>query len=215
MAHVRTDSIDVAWFERVYADAAGDAAAVPWSDGRPHPALVVWLNAVAPSIIRCGARVAVVGCGLGEDAREMIRRGYETTAFDCAPTAVAWERHLDPDNAGRYHEADLFDPPSRWRHRFDLVVEINTLQAIDPGRRESAVRSLTDLVAPHGRVLVICRAAAESGALVDGPPWPLAPEELVAAFAQTGMAPDGPITPFLDAEDPPVLRLRALFSHAV
>lgn len=213
MAHVQTETVDVAWFERIYVEADGDPGAVPWSDGRPHPALVAWLNAVAPSIVRCGARVAVVGCGLGEDARELIRRGYETTAFDGAPTAVAWARNLDPDNAGRYHEADLFDPPARWRHRFDLVVEINTLQAIDPARRHEAVQSLSNLVAPHGRVLVICRAAEQPGAIAEGPPWPIAPQELTAAFAAAGLAPEGPIAPFHDDEDPPVLRLRALFAH--
>ena len=45
-------------FEAIYADANGNADLVPWADDHPNPALVTWLNAVAPSVIRCGARVA-------------------------------------------------------------------------------------------------------------------------------------------------------------
>ena len=56
-------------FEAIYATAGGDASRIPWSDGIPNPALVTWLDTVGPSLVRCGARVAVVGCGLGEDAR--------------------------------------------------------------------------------------------------------------------------------------------------
>ena len=93
----------VDYFESVYAEAAGDASRIPWASRQPSQALVNWLNAVAPGLIRCGARVAIAGCGLGADAREVIRRGYEVTAFDCSQTAVGWARQLDPDHADAHY----------------------------------------------------------------------------------------------------------------
>ena len=201
-------------FEALYAQASGDASLIPWDDGHASPALVNWLNAVAPSLIRCGARVAVVGCGLGHDARELIRRGYETVGFDCSATAIAWARRLDPANAGSYVDADLFDPPHRWKRRFDLVVEVNTIQALAPDRRHATTAAIAELVAPRGHLLVICRGCETSAASDAGPPWPMTQAELEEATALAGLVPDGPITSFDDDEDPPVRRMRALFRRA-
>jgi SAM-dependent methyltransferase len=198
-------------FETVYAEAKGDPSLVPWEDGRPHPALVSWLNRVAPSLIRCGARVAVVGCGLGHDARELVHRGYDVTAFDCSPTAIAWAKEMDAETAGCFHVNDLFDLPTRWRHRFDLVVEINTIQALPPERRIETTRAIGDLMSPHGHLLVICRASEEPATVDDGPPWALTETELKDATTAAGLALDGPLAVFDDDETPPVRRMRALF----
>ena len=80
--------VSVADYESVYADALGDPGRIPWPSRRASPAVVNWLNAAAPTLVRCGARVAVAGCGLGHDAREVIRRGYEVTAFDISAAAI-------------------------------------------------------------------------------------------------------------------------------
>lgn len=201
-------------FESIYADARGDATRIPWQRNGASPALVNWLNAVAPTIVRCGARVLVVGCGLGEDARELMHRGYEVTAFDCSTTAIDWARSIDPVNADRYAVADLFDPPARWRHRFDLVVEVNTIQSLPPDLRAEAVAATADFVSPHGRLLVICRGADDPAPADAGPPWPLTPQELREVTALAGLAPEGAIGAFDDDGDPPVRRMRAVFRRA-
>ncbi len=201
-------------FDQIYADAAGNAALIPWADERPHPALVNWLNAVAPSLVRSGSRVCVVGCGLGDDARELMRRGYEVTAFDCSPTAVQWAKDLDPHNARCYYVADLFDPPSRWAGRFDLVVEINTIQSLPPEQRSGAITSIMKLLSRHGRLLVICRGCDEPVELEDGPPWALTENELLDLASHAGLTAISPISSFMDDEDPPVHRIRAAFRRA-
>lgn len=202
-------------FESIYADAQGDASRIPWADDRPQPALVNWLNAVAPSLVRCGARVCAVGCGLGEDARELMRRGYEVTAFDCSPSAIAWARKLDPANARCYAQADLFQPPQRWRHRFDLVVEINTIQALSPDLRLGAMSAIADLISPHGHLLVICRGSDEPRSIEDGPPWALTESELLEAAALASLRPVQPVSAFMDEEEDgsSVQRMRALFNR--
>lgn len=204
----------VDYFESIYAEAAGESSCIPWADGHPASALVNWLNAVAPSLIRCGARVAVVGCGLGDDARELIHRGYDVTAFDCSDTAVHWAQQIDPENAGCYVHADLLDLPAKWRHRFDLVVEVNTLQALVMDIRNEAVAAMADLLAAHGRLLVICRRSDVACETQLEPPWPLTESELLDACQQSSLELDSPISAFTDDENPPVDRMRAVFKRS-
>lgn len=204
----------VEYFESVYADAQGDPSRISWADQRPNPALINWLNAVAPSLIRCGSRVAVIGCGLGDDARELMRRGYEVTAFDCSRTAVEWAKRNDPINAHCYCQADLFNPSARWKHRFDLVVEINTIHALSPDLHERAVAEIANLLSPNGHLLVICRGADEPMSTEDGPPWALTKHELLQAAACAGLVPNEAACVFDDDETPPVCRMRAVFHRA-
>jgi hypothetical protein len=201
------------YFERVYATAAGDAAAVPWSDGDANPALVAWLNAEAPGLIRPGATVAVVGCGLGDDVRELSDRGYDAMGFDCSPTAVDWARRRHPDIADRLHIADLLSLPGHMLRRHDLVVEINTIQSLPPELRQSAGAGVVALARPRGIVLAICRGREEGEAL-EGPPFALTVRELVEAMAAQGLSPLREVDEFLDGEEPPKRRLRGMFRRA-
>src|ERR1051326_5949174 len=101
------------YFEDLYHDAAGDVDRIPWGKGCASPALQAWLNSEAPSLLRPGATACIVGCGLGDDARELAGRGYDILAFDVSPTAVNWARNRHPDLSDRFVVADLFKlPPS-------------------------------------------------------------------------------------------------------
>ena len=202
----------VDFFESVYAEAGGDPTRIPWASRHPSKALVNWLNAVAPSLVRCGARVAVVGCGLGDDAREVIRRGYDVTAFDCSGTAVEWARKLDPGHPDAYVQADMFAPPGRWVHRFDLVIDTNNLHSLRPGQHGEAMAAISRLLAPHGHMLVVCRGADEPADPGTGSLWPLTERELVEAAASAGLTPAAPICCFIDDEN--VMRIRAIFKRA-
>jgi hypothetical protein len=208
--------INLAWHEQVYRDAAGSLSRVPWACGRPNPALVSWLNAEAPGLIRPGSRVVVVGCGLADDVCELSDRGYDVHGFDCAPTAISWARERFPSLSTNLMSADLFNLPARLRHRFDLVVEIDTLQSIHPSLREPAVQSLASLATPHGVVLTICRGRDESDHLetVKDPPWPFTMSELSGLMESAGLRPLRAPDDFMDDEPTPVRRLRAAFVRA-
>lgn len=202
-------------FDATYRDAQGDPSCIPWADNRANPALITWLGAVAPRLLRCGSRVAVVGCGLGHDAVALIERGYDVTAFDISPTAIAWAKQRHPRHCSAFHMADLFDPPSRWVHRFELVVEIYTVQSLHPSRRSEALTALANLVARHGHMLMICRAAREPVPIESGPPWAITQDELVCTAAVAGLEPVvGALHTFADDEDPPIERTRVLFRRA-
>lgn len=200
-------------FEAVYRHAEGDPSRVRWEDGRPNPLLVSWLDRDARDALRTGARVAVVGCGLGHDARELARRGYDVTAFDVSPTAIEWARSIDADWADVFCVADLFELPSRWKRRFDLVVEVYTIQSMPPVTRNASVAAIESLLHPHGALLVICRGAERPQQLDDGPPWALTIDELRALTSEHGLhAPNG-FELSDDDETPQHRRVRALFNR--
>jgi SAM-dependent methyltransferase len=152
----------------------------------------------------------VVGCGHGFDAELVAAAGFDTVAFDVAPSAVAAARRLHPGSPVDYRVADLLALPVRWRQAFDLVVECRTVQSLPDSVRAHATSSVADLVRPGGTLLVVA-AARDEGPPGGGPPWPLTRSE-VEAFAHGGLEPVG-IEDLRDP-DPAVRRWRAEFRRA-
>lgn len=196
------------FFDEVYREAAGDPARIPWAAGRADPSLQDWLNDVAPGLVRPGAAAVVVGCGLGDDARELADRGYEVTAFDVSPAAIRWARERHPDLSERFHVADLFSIPPSLCRRADLVVEAHTLQALHPELRARAAAGVASLARPRGTILAICAGREEGEPLPDSPPFPLCARELADLMSAHGFAPTGPIE---DSASAGGRRLRAAF----
>jgi len=203
-----------AFYDEIYRDAAGDIAQIRWADGRPNPALQAWLNDQAPELVRPGASAVVVGCGLGDDARELAGRGYEVTAFDVSPVAIDWARRRHPDISDRFTAADLFSLPQSLLRRADLVVEIYTIQSMHPDLRRRAAAAIASLARPRGAVLTICRARDESEPLAAQPPFALCKRELLDLMSLQGLSPCGAVQEFTDAGDPPARRILAAFRRS-
>ena len=178
-------------FEEIYARAGDALASVPWARLAPHPLLVMWLD-LPGSPGRCPARHAaghealVVGCGLGDDAEELARRGYAVTAFDVSPTAIARCRERFPQSPVCYRGADVLNLPGEWRGRFGLVVEINTIQSRPRAGRPAAIAAIAGTVAPGGLLFVRCRTGAENEPDGLERPWPVRRSEL-AGFTAAGL----------------------------
>lgn len=205
-----------AWVDEVYAHSGGDAKKIPWASERANPALIAWLNRVAPEHIRPGSRAAVVGCGLGRDACALLDRGYEVTAFDRSPSAVELARRLHRGHEECFVVADALDLPARLRHRFDLVVEVHTIQALPPEHRVALARGMSELLSPRGILIAVARGR-EAGSPIEAfrePPYPLTRDELISTMGKAGlvaMGGDGCVDEFLDENVPPVRRLRGAF----
>jgi SAM-dependent methyltransferase len=202
-----SDGEPLRWFEQLYSAAESADAAVPWADLEVNPHLAGW-SGLEPDRMH---RVLVVGCGYGDDAEWLSRQGCDVTAFDIAPSAVQRCIERFPETRVSYRVADLIHPPAEWlRDRFDLVVEIYTVQVLPPGSpaRAAAIGSLATLTA--GTLLVIARARGET----DDPgvmPWPLLAAEL-QPLEDLGLRPVL-ADDFVDDEDPPVRRLRASYER--
>lgn len=172
------------WFEPLYAAADGDAERVPWARSAPSPLLLSWLD--QPGLDVAGSDALVVGCGLGDDAIELARRGCNVVAFDISPTAVGWARRRaaseELDGRCEFRVADLLDLPPELVAAAGLVVEVRTVQSLPERLRQDALRAVAATVAPGGVLVHIGLVATSprAAAVSDGPPWPLAPDELVA-----------------------------------
>ncbi|MGN6485039.1 MAG: class I SAM-dependent methyltransferase, partial [Thermomicrobiales bacterium] len=136
------------WFERIYGDAEAAKSRVPWDRGAPHRHLVEW--AEREHLDGSGQRAVVVGCGTGDDAAYVASRGFATTAFDIAPTALAMARERFPGAGIAWTVADLFALPADWVGAFDLVVENQTAQALPAAERPAAIMAIASLVASGG-----------------------------------------------------------------
>jgi SAM-dependent methyltransferase len=211
---------DVGWFEQLYAAAEAGTATVPWADLAPNPNMVAALADLSGLPYPAGLpelhmqprreRAVVVGCGLGDDAEYVASLGFETVAFDVAPTAITGALKRFPRSTVEYETADLLNPPDGWIGRFDLVVEVYTLQVLTGAARRRAIEQVARLVAPGGRLLVIARARGAS----DPPgqmPWPLTRAE-IESFSSYGLSTLS-IVEFPDVEEPAVRRWKAWFSR--
>ena len=180
------DAEATGWFEPLYARADGDAGAVPWARQAPSPLLLQWLD--QPGLDVTGADVLVVGCGLGDDAAELTRRGCRVTAFDVAPSAVAWARQRFADLDVSWEVADLLDLPAHHAAAYGLVVEVRTVQSLPERVRGDALAAVAACVAPGGVLVHAGLVATNPRAALtwDGPPWALQPDEL-RAYDRAGL----------------------------
>lgn len=165
-----------AWFDTIYSEAQGDTSQVPWAKLTPHSALEDWLDGLAIDGNR--KKAIVIGCGLGDDAEAIAIRGFEVTAFDISPQAIAWCQQRFPKSPVTYQVADLFNLPIEWQQRFDFVLEIRNIQAFPQIFRTTLIDNLASLVAPHGTLLLINRYAPTLPDDFDGPPFALSRADL-------------------------------------
>ncbi len=196
------------WFEPLYAGAGGDRTAIPWADWTPNPHVADWFARTGRH--GNGERALVIGCGLGDDAEDLARRGFDVDAFDISPTAIAWCRRRFPGSLTRYHVTDLLARPATWSAAFGFVLEVYTLQVLPPDLRRSATEQIADAIAPGGTLLVVCRGREPD----DDPgrmPWPLTRADL-HEFVNHGLQ-EQSFEDFFDGEDPPARRFRAVYTR--
>lgn len=193
------------WFEPAYAAAVAGGQRLPWQESAAHPWLAAWLE--RPVHAPPGPRALVVGCGVGEEVTPLLARGYQVTALDVAPTAIAWARERavlrgdGSDAAVTWQIGDLLALGRDLPGAFDLVVEIHTVAWLPGVVRDAAMAAIGGAVAPGGVALVITELATSEAARanVQGPPWPQAPSEL-AAYRAGGLVRLALEHPSIDAQ---------------
>ncbi|NES42852.1 class I SAM-dependent methyltransferase [Moorena sp. SIO2C4] len=196
------------WFEVLYSEANGDSGQIPWARLTTHPYLQDWLERNTPQ--GSGRSALVVGCGLGDDAEALAQQGFQVTAFDISPTAIAWCQKRFPDSQVKYQVADLFALDPAWHQKFDFVFECRNIQALPLNVRSTVMNAIAFLLAPGGTLLVITRFR-DTDTEPDGPPWPLSDTEL-AYFKELGLQEIGRDT-VPESEDDPIQRLRIEYNR--
>jgi len=160
------------WFDRLYVEAPGDPSRVPWASQAVCPIVAEHLDRNPGP-----GRAIVVGCSLGDDSEAVAAAGYDTIGFDVSLVAIDWCRGRFPDSAADYRVADLFGLPGEWRHGFDLVVEVRTVQSLPPAVRSDVLDAVASLVAPGGRLLLVALARPHE-VIPYWPPWAVSEQEL-------------------------------------
>lgn len=150
-----------------------------WS-GRANPILVSTVEAKAPG------SALDLGCGEGGDAVWLARLGWQVTAVDISPTALA-------RGASAAQEAGVGDRIDWQRHDFEHSFPTGTFDLVSSQflqtpldlPRERVLQSAAQAVAPGGLLLIVSHA--------EFPPWAQhqhdhdvhfpSPEEILADLA--------------------------------
>jgi SAM-dependent methyltransferase len=195
------------WFEQLYTMADDDASRIPWAKLQTQPLLLEWL--AEQQLSGAGRRALVIGSGLGDDAEGLARHGFSVTAFDISATAVAWCQKRFPESLVDYQVADMFAPPDEWLQAFDLVLEVNIVQALPLSWRKRAIAAEAQFVAPNGHLIVLSMGRDDEITEPVGPPWVMARYEL-RHFEEVGLQE----VSFEVFNDEPVRRLRVVYQRA-
>ena len=198
------------WFDVLYRQAAGNIERIPWADRGLNRNVVEWFERERPEA--AGRNAIVVGCGLGQDAEALAQYGFQVTAFDIAPTAIEWAKQRWPESRVNYVCADLLATPAIWHRAFDFVLECYTVQALPAEIRPQTIAAVASLVSDNGRLLLVSRARDEHDPPGDLP-WPLTEREV--RLFETHSLRMLHLEDYLDREDPPVRRWRALLERTV
>lgn len=135
-----------------------------WDIGRPASQLV---EAVESGLIK-PCRAIELGCGLGNDARFLASRGFDVTAVDIAPTAIA-RAEAEAEAQGlrlRWLVADVLRLPDLGA--FDFVYDRGCYHGLRRPFARQYVTSLRALTRPGSWVLILAGNANEPG--TGGPP---------------------------------------------
>lgn len=140
---------DPGFFDSVYRQTP------PWDVGKAQPALSALLDEHPPA-----GPVLDVGCGSGDLAIELARRGLEVVGLDIVQAAVAQARDkanaLAPDVAGRleFRVGDALRPTLLDR-RFGAVVDSGFFHLFNAPTRDGYADEMAAVLEPGGRLYLL------------------------------------------------------------
>jgi len=140
----------------------------PWDTDRIPPELAGLVNDTGDGM----PRVAVdLGCGTGHQARYLAGRGWQVTAVDYIPHAIARARQGDRDGLVRWLLADVtdpdqVDPTGTLAGRVRLVLDNGCLHGIPTQSRPGWAATVNRLAAAGADLLI---RAAPPGRRWPGP----------------------------------------------
>ncbi|SDN12982.1 Methyltransferase domain-containing protein [Allokutzneria albata] len=132
---------DSSWWDRFYEDRSRP---VPFFVAKPDENLVSYLDR---GLIK-PCRVLDLGCGPGRNAVHLAEAGFDVTAVDLSPAAIAWgeERAREAGVEIEFHCGDAFTDTALGQ--YDLVYDSGCFHHLAPHRRISYLGLLDRVLAP-------------------------------------------------------------------
>jgi len=142
----------------------------PWDRGAANPQLAVWL--AVGELKPC--RILIPGCGAGHEVAVLAKAGFDVTALDYSPEAIARTRkRLDADGLkATVIEADAL----AWKpdKPFDAIYEQTCLCALYPDQWRAYADQLHRWLKPSGKLFALFVQMLRPGAAegkIEGPPY--------------------------------------------
>ena len=137
------------------------------------------MRAVRGAGLPKGTRVLTPGCGRGHEALFLAQEGFEVTAVDFAPSAVAYLKARAEGLPIRALERDLFSIDKDMAGCFDLVVEHTCFCAIPLEMRDAYAEVIARVLAGGGRIIGLFYETEKE----DGPPFRTTDEDVRRHFS--------------------------------
>jgi SAM-dependent methyltransferase len=130
-----------------------------WDIGRPQPDLLTAFDEISLT-----GSVLDLGCGTGENALELARRGLDVWGLDATPAAIAKaeEKRAARGLSATFVHGDAFDLSALHRS-FDTVLDCGLYHVLEDEERRSYRRSVDLVLRPGGRFLMLGLATNTSG----------------------------------------------------
>ena len=146
-----------------------DADFTPWDQGGvPHFVVdYVTQNPAAKSVL-------IPGCGSAHEVRFFADLGWDITAIDFSPAAVARAKQLLGKVGSHVREDDFFGDALS-QERFDIIYERAFLCALPRSRWPAWATRIAQLIPPSGRLIGFFFFDANE----KGPPFGIAPADLI------------------------------------
>ena len=142
----------------------------PWDFQGVPAALSKFLARTGPG---AGRTVLIPGCGSGYEIAAFDAAGFNVTAIDFSPAAIARARRLLGRPSRKILRAEFF-AYTFGRRRFDLIYERTFLCALPPKRWSEYAKRMAALLAPGARLV----GTFFFGKAAGGPPFPIARRRL-------------------------------------
>jgi ubiquinone/menaquinone biosynthesis C-methylase UbiE len=141
-----------AFFDSVYLQTP------PWDVGGPQPALCALFDEYPPK-----GPALDLGCGSGDLAIALARRGVAVLGVDFVDAAIAQARQkakMLPAEAAQRLSFEVADAlqPSRLRRQFASVLDCGFLHLLEPAQLPAFIDELTKTLRPGGRYYVLAFA---------------------------------------------------------
>lgn len=142
------------------------------------------LNPAHSEVVQACARIDAgsaldMGCGSGRNALYLAARGFEVTAVDSNPAAVARLQSIVQAEGLDRVDARVYDiNEARLEGPFDFIACTVTLMFLDPGRVEAVIEDMQRATRPGGYNLVVAAMDTPAMPCPVGFPFTLAEGQL-------------------------------------